>query len=94
MAQLVLEDDSIKEAISYFNTVSADANEKIDLLLATLSSACESGAISGETADALKKYTEHARQLQNVISEYGKTCAKLANDFLEEIDQIDGDLYE
>lgn len=91
--QLVFDDAYIEDAKQYIYAAAIDADNKLEILDNTLKEACATGLKSGETADALKQFSERVASLRGVISQYGGYCSKLINEFFKEIEEVDGNLY-
>lgn len=91
--ELILYDEYISDAKSYLVAAALDANRKLDILIETLKKVCSESVVEGETAKALKEFSDRTAQLSGLIYEYGTECVNLINEFFETIDDIDGNLY-
>ena len=93
MSELILYDDYISDAKSYLVAAATDANNKLNVLIGTLKKVCSESVVEGETAKALKEFSDRTAQLSGLIYEYGTECVNLINEFFSTIDDIDGNLY-
>lgn len=90
---LVMDDNYINEVKSYVISASTDANDKLEVLIETLNRASAEGCTDGKTAEMLKLFSERVSNLSGLILKYGQECVSLAEQFYDEIDTIDENLY-
>lgn len=89
----VCDDKYIEKLKTYFLDCSQKGETQLDTLIESLNYVCEYGIMEGNKAKYLKMYTERANGLKDLILEYGKVCAKMAEEFLDRIDYVDKYLY-
>ena len=89
---LIVDDDYFAELGRFFSSRN-EIEGMIDDYVDALKLAHEQGVKSGETADALVRYTAYAEMLKGKMQAINDDLVKLADGYMQSIDQADDYLF-
>ena len=93
MADLIVDDQYIKDLGNYYKCYAETIQNAIDEYLNIMNSAKTDAVKFGATADALDSFLEYAKELHDIVSYFGLQVESVCNRFIEEVDEKDQYLY-
>lgn len=88
-----IDDDYIKASAKLLQKKSEDLQNGVDNYLSILDGILSDAIMEGETADALNSFISYAKTLAGIIKSVGEECKVLCENFLQEVDIADSELY-
>ena len=93
MAELIIEDQHVKDIGSYMKSFSLRLESALDDYLSIMNEIASEAVNSGEISDTLEAFIQYASKLNNSIAEIGSEINTSACAFIEEVDEKDQYLY-
>ena len=93
MEEVRIDDDFFEEAGKTIQEKGKVANKVVLRYISLLRETLETGLIEGETARAFGKFVENVERYKDVIDDLTVLAYKNAVNLVENVDEIDGDLY-
>lgn len=93
MAELIIEDQNVKDIGSYMKSFSLRLESALDDYLSIMNEIASEAVNSGEISDTLEAFIQYASKLNNSIAEIGSEINTSACAFIEEVDKKDQYLY-
>lgn len=87
MAELIIEDQNVKDIGSYMKSFSLRLESALDDYLSIMNEIASEAVNSGEISDTLEAFIQYASKLNNSIAEIGSEINTSACAFIEEVDE-------